>query len=115
MDDDFKPKFYLEAHITISPLTEEQKENISSVMSMLGFKLAQFLMKPQDKTGAFIPAEDPNAFLSCREYESFGTLKIRMHTMIKVLKAENIEIRRYKVEDTVADTRHEIDPLEFFS
>jgi len=61
------------------------------------FRVADFAM--------LVNEEIPKAFISARD-ESYSRLVKRMIAVIKVLQLDNFKVLRYKIEDTILDSRH---------
>lgn len=103
-------RLYYEAHITTAPLTQTQRENLEPAIMVLGFKLADFLMQ-RGADGLDHKAQDPNSFVSCRDTDK-KRIYARTFSMVRTFHAEGVEVRRYKIEDTLADSKHDGDFLK---
>lgn len=90
---------YYESHITIDPLKEEIKEEIEKIARSYKFKIANLLM---DKG---IPSQ-LDSFMTGIDKER-SNLENRTIELLLNLKKYNINIRRYKIEAIILDSRHD--------
>ena len=104
-------RLYYEAHVTIEPLTDETRPVVENLCSRLGFKIAEFLMQRAAPGQEDVPANDPNSFTSARDVSS-QKIGQRVRALVLCLRAMGVEVRRYKIEDTMLDTKHEDDLLD---
>lgn len=89
---------YFEAHITIDPITETKHKFVERLASVYNFRLAPlYIMKTGEQ-------HESDAFLSARS-NSLSTLIGDVKGMVTVLKNNGIGVRRYKIEDTLIDSR----------
>lgn len=93
---------YYECHITIEPNPKLQL-TLENIAGLYGFRAATFDMKDPD--GA-----PPKAFISCRD-KSYASICNRMSCICEDLKEEGLVILRYKIEDTLIDSKHGKDIL----
>lgn len=94
---------YFEAHVTTDPLTStEDIEHFQTICNAYGFRPAKLLMQK----GATLVPSDLDAFCTTRS-SNFGDISDRVYNIVKDLKGAGIRVRRYKIEDTVMDSRNE--------
>lgn len=98
-------RIYYEAHVTIEPLNDLTRPAVQTLCDRHGFKIAEFLMQRADSAAPDVPANDPNSFVSCRETNKTTMIR-RITYLVLDLRKAGIEVRRYKMEDTLVDSRH---------
>jgi hypothetical protein len=99
-------RLYYEAHITVEPLDERMPlyATFVELCRRYDFRPAEFLLvKPF--------GNPPDAFASARSTD-LAALVQRVRSLGKALVAANIEVWRYKVEDTLFDSRKDGDQLD---
>jgi hypothetical protein len=87
---------YFECHITLEP-TEDNPLLLKVVARDHGFRVAKFLMKKGETL-------EPDDFLTSRS-QSYADLETRMYDCIESLKATGFKVTRYKIENTLLDSR----------
>lgn len=92
---------YLEAHITIDPVFDEKREAVRLLAEVCGFKLAKLVMR---KDVANEEEHRDDAFLTGHGKE-LDALQSRMVHLVQSLRAEGVHVRRYKIENTLMDSR----------
>lgn len=97
-------KLYYEAHVTIDPPSPELESSVRLIAGLHRFKLANLFMR---KTGA---EHTDDAFLTGHGTE-LDDITYRTRTLCLGLKRLGATVRRYKIEDTVLDSRSDGDPL----
>lgn len=93
---------YFESHITIEPVFDEQREKAAKIAHEHGFRLAELLMKKRRKDIAKRSMHD--TFMTSHSTQ-FNDIKNRTIACIQELKANNFKIWRYKIEDTILDSK----------
>lgn len=93
---------YFEAHITIEPVFDDRLEQARQIASAHGFKVADLLMKKRE---ADTEVRSKNDTFMTGHSKSDTDLGIRMGKLILALKRESFKVWRYKLEDTVFDSR----------
>lgn len=89
---------YYEAHITIDPVTGHKRKFIETTANTYGFRLAPlYIMQTGEE-------HKDDAFLSARN-NSLSAMIGDVKGMCTVLLHHGIVIRRYKIEDTLLDSR----------
>lgn len=93
---------YYEGHVTIEPVFGHRLEQASALAQLFGFRIASLLMQ-KDRV-ATPERSDKDTFMTGHsKYE--GNLTSRMKALIKTLQYPNFQVWRYKMEDTVYDSR----------
>jgi hypothetical protein len=95
-------KHYFECHVTIEPIFDEKLDAAKLLAQKFGFKIASLLMKKREtetetrsKYDTFMTAHD----------KDLGNMKLRLTHLVHELKVQKFKIWRYKIEDTVMDSR----------
>lgn len=89
---------YYEAHITIDPVPEDQREHVQMAADPVKFRLAKLLM---DKG---VPSR-LDTFLTGHGTD-LADIKRRTRELVESLQVMGYTVRRYKIEDTILDSRH---------
>lgn len=89
---------YYEAHITIDPVEEWKRPMVEELARRSGFKLAKLLM---DKG---VPSQ-LDTFMTSHS-KDFDDITHRTKLLVCVLFGCGFPVRRYKIEDTLLDSRH---------
>lgn len=97
-------ELYLEAHVTISPVFDEERERAAALAKEHGFKLAHLVML---KRGPDVPS--PRDTFMTGHSKSVDDLAMRMQTLVRVLVAAGFKVWRYKIESCVLDSRQQGD------
>lgn len=95
-------KHYLETHVTIEPIFDDRLEQASILAKEHGFKIASLLMKKREQD-----TEERS------KYDTFMTghgkdlelMEIKVTKLVKALIAAGFKVWRYKIEDTLMDSR----------
>lgn len=94
---------YFECHITIEPVFESELETVSGVASEFGFRPAKLLMQ---KRKSDTPERSKyDTFLTGRGYD-LNDLSARMSQAIEAIQGLGFLVWRYKIEETVFDSRY---------
>jgi hypothetical protein len=91
-------RLYYEAHVTIDPVPEDQRGALQDLATPLKFKLAKLLMQKGEPSTL-------DTFLTGHS-KVLDEIKANTKKMILALKAEGYVVRRFKIEDTLIDSRH---------
>lgn len=98
---DVETKLYFEAHITLDPVLEpERLQFLKDIAAKWDFRIADLIMVKGE----------PNlkdAFCSARSRSWYGIKSMTKH-MAKELKQNGFKVRRYKIENTLIDSRQEV-------
>lgn len=95
-------KLYLEAHVTIEPVFDERREEAEKIAQLFGFKLAKLLMQKREADTAERSQYD--TFMTGHS-KSRSDIEARTHDLVLSLKSNGFKVWRYKIEDTLLDSR----------
>lgn len=88
---------YFEAHVTMDPVPQSDRDRVQDLIEPFGFRLAKLLMQK---------GEPSNIDTFCTAHSrSYSTLVLKVTDCVRALRAAGINVRRYKIEDTVIDSR----------
>lgn len=90
-------KLYYEAHVTIDPVFDAQRELAAFLAKDWQFRLAKLYM---DKG---VPNQK-DTFMTGHGME-LNDIKMRTINLVGSLKRHGFNVRRYKIEDTILDSR----------
>ncbi len=93
---------YYEAHITIDPVFGLDLKDAKDFCEIYGFKVADLLMK---KRAEDTPERSQYDTFATGHSQNYLDLGIRMQGCIKHLQGQGYKVRRYKIEDTLMDSR----------
>lgn len=99
-----KSNLYYEAHITIEPAFDENLVMAGMIASKYKFKVADLLMKKREVDTEERSKND--TFMTGHDQDS-ENLTTRMSELIRELQLSGFKVWRYKLEDTVFDSRVE--------
>lgn len=93
-------ELYFEAHVTIDPVFGFDRDKAEDIARQHNFKLAKLVMlkgniSEESKRDTFMTSHD----------KLFLPIKERTIACVKQLKAAGFVVRRYKIEDTILDSR----------
>ena len=97
-------KHYYEAHVTIEPVFDGRLEIAKLVGEGWKFKIADLLMKKREADTEERSSKDTFMTSHSKELEDITTRTIEV---VKQLKLKGFKVWRYKIEDTVLDSRIE--------
>ena len=95
-------KLYYEAHITIEPVFDEAREYVRVVAEANKFKLADLLMKKRSEDTEERSSKD--TFMTGHS-KSLLDIETRTRDTIRELQEAGFKVWRYKIEDTILDSR----------
>jgi hypothetical protein len=95
-------KHYFETHVTIEPIFDERLSEAAEIAKDHGFKIASLLMKKREED-----TEERS------KYDTFMTghgkclfsMRFDVTALVKTLKENGFKVWRYKIEDTIMDSR----------
>lgn len=96
-------RLYLEAHVTIEPVFDERRELAADIAKRFNFKLADLLMKKRAEDTEERSAKD--TFMTGHS-KSKADIATRTMGLVRTLQASGFKVWRYKVEDTLLDSRN---------
>lgn len=97
-------KYYYEAHVTIEPVFDERREAAKVIAEKWKFRLADLLMKKRSEDTEERSSRD--TFMTTHSKEMID-ITYRTVSLVKELKNAGFKVWRYKIEDTVMDSRIE--------
>ncbi len=97
-------KHYYESHVTIDPVFDEKREQVSEIAKKYGFKLAHLLMQ---KSKMDTPEESKRDTFMTGHGVNFIDIGFRTMNVVKELKLSGFTVHRYKIEDILLDSRIE--------
>lgn len=91
-------RLYYEAHVTIEPVPEGDRDRVQLIAAPFQFRLAKFLMQKGEpsKIDSFMTGHG----------KSITDITERTRQCVFALQAHGILVRRYKIGDTLLDSRH---------
>ena len=96
-------ELYLESHITIEPVFDERREEAGRIAEQFKFRLAELLMKKE--RDATEERSDKDTFMTGHS-KSKADIAHRTTALVLALKKQGFKVWRYKVEDTLVDSKH---------
>jgi hypothetical protein len=96
-------RLYYECHITVEPVFEETREELSTIAKPFGFRLAELLMQKNREHDPIRSTYDTFMTAHSKNYEDIFQ---RMKNCVAAIEAEGFKVWRYKIEDTLFDTKH---------
>jgi hypothetical protein len=98
-------RLYYEAHITIDPILDTELSMVSIIASRHGFRVAKLLMARPERS-----EHREDAFMTARHQELSQIMRQTLGCF-RELEQHGHRVRRWKIEDTILDSR-EGDTLE---
>ena len=92
---------YLEAHVTIAPVFDQERERVKALVEPYGFKLAHLVML-KDK-GPDLPSQR-DSFMTGHG-KDIDDLAGRTRQVVLALGCHGFKVWRYKIESCVIDSR----------
>lgn len=96
-------RLYYECHVTIAPVFGDQLELVEGIAKQHGFKVAKLLMQKRKEDTPNRSKYDTFMTGHAKEYNDIFN---RMSGIIHTLKDAGHEVYRYKIEDTLFDSKH---------
>lgn len=93
-------ELYFEAHVTIDPVFGFDRDKAEDIARQHKFKLAKLVMLKGD-----ISEESKRDTFMTSHDKWFLPIKERTIACVRDLKATGFVVRRYKIEDTILDSR----------
>lgn len=98
-----KDGLYYECHVTIEPVLEEKEiEELKFIASLQGFRLANLLMQKRKEDA---PERSKYDTFMTGHSKTYRDLEQRMIYLIRDLQIYGYKVWRYKIEDTIMDSR----------
>jgi len=95
---------YYDCHVTIDPVFDESRDILRELIHPFGFKLAKLAMK-KSKGGSWEDSKLDTFFTA--HGKNYSDLQQRMVDCIRTVKSNGYAVRRYKIENTIIDSRGE--------
>ena len=96
-------KLYYECHVTIEPLFEQVRLDRAKVIAKVyGFSVADLLMQKRKED---TPERNKNDTFMTGRGKRYEELETRMAGLINTLQYEGFKEWRYKIEDTIVDSK----------
>lgn len=89
-------RLYYECHVSILREPPQNTEKLAQVSKNCGFKLAEFYLKKNGIEEAVMTSK----------HTDYKILESRMKTLVDFLNSQGFIVVRYKIEDTVFDSKH---------
>lgn len=93
---------YYECHVTIDPVFGDEREKLNKIVTPFGFKLAKLAMK-KDRGDNWNESQLDTFFTA--HSKRYSDLQLKMTDCIRAAQEHGFVIRRYKIEDTIIDSR----------
>lgn len=93
---------YFESHITIEPVFDERLKELKELCLQRGFRVADLLLRKRAKASATRSEHD--TFCTGRD-NVYEKLLERTLTLVTQLRAAGYAVWRYKIEDTLLDSK----------
>lgn len=97
-------RLYYESHVTIEPVFDERREQAKAIAIKHGFRLADLLMKKRSEETEERSSKDTFMTGHGKHFEDIET---RTKNLVIALQEDGYKVWRYKIEDTVLDSRFE--------
>lgn len=94
---------YLEAHITIEPIFDEDLERVKELLKDTPFKLADLFM--QKSRSATPERSNKDTFMTAHSKGSKHWFGVDLQKTVKLLQSNGIIVYRYKIEEILIDSR----------
>ena len=95
-------KLYYEAHVTIEPVFDANRDFAGQIAKAFKFKLADLLMRKRSEDSEERSKNDTFMTGHSTDYED---IKQRTISLVKQLQSYGYKVWRYKIEDTLVDSR----------
>ncbi len=96
-------KLYYEAHVTIEPVFDQRLAIATAIGLKYNFHMAKLLMQKDRK--ATPEHSDKDSFMTSHS-KTLHDIHVRLENCIEELKANGFQVWRYKVEETVVDSKY---------
>ncbi len=111
MGTEYTTKLYFECHVTIDPVFDERRAIASAIAQCYKFKLAKLIMEK----GGELKQSELDTFMTGHG-QDYKDLEERMVSLIEHLNRGGMfKVRRYKIENTLLDSRPQGDPLKLLN
>lgn len=97
-----KSLLYYESHITIEPVFDERRDMAATICKKYKFRLADLLMKKRTCDTEY--RSDKDTFMTGHS-QFLDDIKERTISLVENLQKEGFKVWRYKIEDTILDSK----------
>ena len=97
-----KSLLYYECHVTIEPVFDRRLDNCKRLCAVWGFNVADLLMQKRAEDSEERSKHDTFATSRGVDYDE---LQARMITLVMILQEHGFKVWRYKIEDTIVDSK----------
>lgn len=94
--------YYYEAHVTIEPVFDEQREQLATIAQTHKFRLAELLMKKRSED---TEARSKHDTFMTGHGKDLVDITTRMEDLVHAARQAGYKVWRYKIEDTLMDSR----------
>lgn len=101
-------RLYYEAHVTIEPVFDKRLEFACAIAKQNNFKMADLLMKKREQE---TESRSKNDTFMTGHGKDYADIKSNLINLILTLQLYGFKVWRYKIEDTLLDSRHDGDAL----
>ncbi|SRR6266849_3503544 len=98
----YKTEYYFECHVTINPVYRNRLDYFKEICKKYNFRVAELLMKKRSEDTPILSQYD--SFCTGRSI-NYMELFDNMVDLITELKQNNFKVLRYKIENTLLDSR----------
>ena len=95
---------YFECHITLDPVFEDKLETLKELCLPFGYKVASLLMKKREQDAPTMSMYDTFTTGHKMKYED---AEASVKAIVPLLLKHGYNVRRYKIEDVIIDSRNE--------
>jgi hypothetical protein len=97
-------ELYFESHVTIEPVFDSDLERVARLAEQHGFRVADLLMQKRKEDR---PERSRNDTFCTGHGKELRDIEERTRRLIFDLQVFGYKVWRYKIEDTVLDSRHD--------
>ena len=97
-----KAKCYYEAHVTIEPVFDDERERAAVIAQKHGFKLAKLLMQ---KRATDAPERSKHDTFMTSHSVYLEDISSRTRSIVNDLMTSGFKVWRYKIEDILVDSK----------
>lgn len=97
-------KIYYECHVTIEPVFDEKLEKLKELCKEYGFSVADLLFKKRKEDSP--TRSEYDSFCTARDI-NIHRIRARLLALLLDLKDSGYQVWRYKIEDTIIDSKHD--------
>ena len=95
-------KLYFECHITIEPVFDLELDAAALLAKQFHFRVADLLMQKRHED---MPSRSKYDTFMTGRHKNYEVLYEKMFNLIKALQERGFKIWRYKIEDTIIDSK----------